>query len=47
MNATWEKFQCEDCGLEYKIKQQAGNEIEEPACPSCGCDRSTREEVAS
>jgi DNA replicative helicase MCM subunit Mcm2 (Cdc46/Mcm family) len=45
VKVVWETFRCEDCGLEYAIKQQEANEIEEPACSSCGCDRSAREEV--
>lgn len=33
---NWEVFECDDCKLQYAIKQKPGDEIEEPSCPGCG-----------
>lgn len=32
---VWIKYQCEDCGLKFKVCETQGDELEEPACNRC------------
>lgn len=33
----WMTYKCETCNRDFAVKEVPGDELEEPACPECGC----------